>query len=835
MSDTAETPQEAAEIRCRLVSSELQLDLPVEELGFKDTSELQSLDGMVAHPRALEALDLGVGIAHRNYHIYAAGLEGTGRLSLLRDALKDRVHGERVPSDWIYVNNFAEVDRPLAIELPAGRGVEFRDAIQDLVQKLVEAIPRAFREEDFSREKERLRSEYRKRGEAIGEELEAFAREHGMTSRQTTDGNILYLPHKEDGEPMTPEEIDALPPERMREIESHRDELMQKASQVVEQQRQMMLDINADIRRIAREFAEKLIKPWIDELAEQFQYDKIRSWLDGMQEHVIDHLDRFRGEGSLAGDDGIPLGRNDPRLVERFIDYQVNVLVDNSDSSRPPVVIENAPNYRNMFGTIERVVDKHGRAVTNFTRIKSGSLLKANGGFLVFDLLEALREPFVWKELKRTLKSGEIQIEAYDPFSFFSVTAMQPEPIPLDVRLVAAGPPLVYHLLCLYDEDFSRVFRVKADFDYETLGGKDACVLYGQFVRRLTEKENTLPFTADAVVELVRSGARLADHREKVSTEFTWVADIIREADFHARKDGADTVTQEHVRTAEDRRVFRSDRIAEKIRELVADGTLLFDLKERRVGHINGLAVANLGDYSFGRPSRITASVGIGASGIVNIERESHLSGQTFDKGVLILEGYLRNKYAQNHPLALTASIAMEQSYGGIDGDSASAAEVLVLLSALADIPLRQDIAITGSIDQWGAIQAIGAVNEKVEGFFDVCRETGLTGTQGVCIPRANVRNLVLRPDVLQAIADSQFHVWAIAGIDEAIELLTGMPAGDTDTDNTFHSAVADRLALMVDILKVQPMQTSPLIWTPDMPTLPEDPRPPMPGEFEEQ
>jgi ATP-dependent Lon protease len=814
---------------------ELQFDLPAEDLGFRDTTELQPLEELVAHPRALEALDLGVGIAHRNYHVYAAGLEGTGRLSLLRDALKDRVDGVRVPSDWIYVNNFDEVDRPLAIELPAGRGVEFRDAVKDLVQKLVEAIPRAFREEDFSREKERLRSEYRKRGEAIGEELETFAREHGMTSRQTPDGNILYLPHKEDGEPMTPEEIDELPPERMREIESHRDDLMQKASQVVEQQRQMMLDINADIRKIARKFAEKLIKPWIDELADQFQYDKVRSWLDGLKEHVIDHLDRFRGEGSLAGDDGIPLGRNDPRLIERFIDYQVNVLVDNSGSSRPPVVIENAPNYRNLFGTIERVVDKHGRAVTNFTRIKTGSLLKANGGFLVFDLLEALREPFVWKELKRTLKSGEIQIEAYDPFSFFSVTAMQPEPIPLEVRLVAAGPPLVYHLLCLYDEDFSRVFRVKADFDYETLGGTDACVLYGQFVRRLSEKENTLPFTADAVVELVRSGARLIDHREKVSTEFTWVADIIREADFHARKSGAATVTQEHVRTAEDRRVFRSDRIAEKIRELVADGTLLFDLKERRVGHINGLAVANLGDYSFGRPSRITASVGIGASGIVNIERESHLSGQTFDKGVLILEGYLRNQYAQNHPLALTASIAMEQSYGGIDGDSASAAEVLVLLSALAEIPLRQDIAITGSINQWGAIQAIGGANEKVEGFFDVCREIGLTGTQGVCIPRANVRNLVLRPDVLQAIADSQFHVWAIASIDEAIELLTGMPAGDTDTDNTFHSAVADRLAVMVDILKVQPMQTSPLIWTPDMPTLPDDPRPPMPGEYDEQ
>ncbi|MBI1314877.1 AAA family ATPase [bacterium] len=834
MTDPLELPKSAAELRCRLSAADLQLDFPVEELGFVDTSELQPLDGLFAHPRALEALDLGAGIAHRNYHIYAAGLEGTGRLNLLREALQQRVDGKRVPSDWVYVNNFAEADRPLAIEFPAGHGVEFRDAIQELVHKLVEAIPRAFREEDFSREKERLRTEYRKRGEAIGKDLEAFARDHGMTSRQMPDGNIVYLPRRPDGEPMTPEEIDALPAERMEEIESHRDELMQKASETVEQQRQMMLDINSDIRSIAREFAERLVKPWIDELAERFPAEKVRNWLDGLRQHIISHLDRFRSE-LIAGESGIPLSPLDPELQERFLDYQVNVLVDNSECSHPPVVIENAPNYRNLFGTIERVVDKHGRVMTNFTRIKSGSLLKANGGFLVFDLLEALREPFVWKELKRTLKSGEIQIEVYDPFSMFSVTAMQPEPIPVEVRLVAAGPPLIYHLLCLYDEDFSRVFRVKADFDSETLGGKDACVLYGQFVRRLCEKENTLPFTSDAVVELVRSGARLAEHRGKVSTEFTWVADIIREADFHARRAGVDAVTAEHVRTAEERRVFRSNRVAEKIRELIVDGTLLFNLRDRSVGQINGLAVADLGDYAFGRPTRITASVGIGAAGIVNIERESHLSGQTFDKGVLILEGYLRNRYAQNHPLALSASLAMEQSYGGIDGDSASAAELLALLSALAEIPLRQDIAITGSIDQWGAIQAIGGVNEKVEGFFDACRETGLTGTQGVCLPKSNVRNLVLRPDVLQAIADEQFHLWAISDIDDAIELLTGVPAGDTETSDTFHYAVADRLAVMIDILKEQPLQTMPLIWTPDMPTLPEDPRPPMPGEFSEQ
>lgn len=832
MSDDIENATERVEDRCRLSAADIELALPVEELDFTDTSELEPLDGLVAHPRALEALDLGVGIAHRNYHMYAAGLAGTGKLDLLRAALEERLDDRKAPADWVYVNNFSEPDRPLAIEFPAGHGVEFRDAVQDFVQKLVETIPRAFRQEDFGREKERLRSEYRKRGEAITEELEDFAAKHGMSSLQTPDGNILYLPRKEDGGPMTPEEIDNIPPERMKEIESHRDELMQKASQAVEQQQQLMIEINSDIRSIAREFTLRLIKPWIDNLVERFAQEKVRAWLAELQKHVIDHLDQFRSENGPDLESGIPLDPHDPALRKKFLDYQVNLLVDNSGNTSPPVVIENAPNYRNLFGTIERVVDRHGRVLTNFTRIKAGSLLKANGGFLVFDLLEALREPFVWKELKRTLKSGEIQIETYDPFSIFTVTTMQPAAIPLKIRLVAAGPPLLYHLLCLHDDDFARVFRVKADFDYETLGGKDACVLYGQFVRRLSETENMLPFTVDAVVELVRSGARLPDHRSKVSTEFTYVADVIREADFHARRADAKMVHAEHVRLAEERRVFRSDRIAEKIRELIADGTLLFKLQDRSIGQINGLAVANLGDYSFGRPTRITASVGIGAAGIVNIERESHLSGQTFDKGVLILEGYLRNRYAQNHPLALSASIAMEQSYGGIDGDSASAAELLVLLSAIADVALRQDIAITGSINQWGAIQAIGGVNEKVEGFFDVCRELGLTGTQGVCIPQANVKNLVLRPDVQQAIADAQFHIWAITDIDEAIELLTGTPAGDTETAGTLHSTVADRLAVMIDALKEQPFQTMPLIWTPDMPMLPDDPRPPMPGEF---
>ncbi|MFG0335639.1 MAG: Lon protease family protein, partial [Maioricimonas sp. JB049] len=549
---------------------------------------------------------------------------------------------------------------------------------------------------------------------------------------------------------------------------------------------------------------------------------------------IVDHLDRFREvDRSPPNPVQALLQGHELHEQQRFMDYQVNVVVDNSNHDRPPVIVENAPNYRNLFGTIERVVDRHGRVTTNFTRIKAGSLLRANGGYLVFDITDASGEPFVWKELKRTLKSGQVEIETYDPFSMFTVSALKPDPIPLDVKLVAAGPPLIYHLLCLYDEDFSRVFRVKADFDVEITRDADAGQLYGQFVRKLSDTEGLLPFTADAVAELVISGARLTNDRGKISTEFTHVGDIARESDYWARRDGAEFVDAEHVHQAYEKRIFRSNLIATKIREMISDGTLIFDLEGTAVGQINGLAVINLGDYAFGRPSRVTASVGIGAAGLINIERESRLSGRTYDKGLLIIDGYIRNKYAKKHPVTLSASIAMEQSYGGIDGDSASVAELLCLLSAVGSIPLRQDIAVTGSINQWGEVQAIGGVNEKVEGFFDVCRETGLTGTQGVCIPDSNVKNLVLRPDVVSAIEQGQFHVWAVRNLDEAAELFAGQPAGGINSSNTFHGTVSNRLELMIDALKKQPTSYGPhLLWTPGVPTgLPPDPRPPLPGD----
>ncbi len=469
------------------------------------------------------------------------------------------------------------------------------------------------------------------------------------------------------------------------------------------------------------------------------------------------------------------------------------------------MVVEISPTYKNHFGTIEHDVNLFGRVSTDFTHIKPGSLLRANGGYLVFDLEDAVTEPLVWRQLKRALKSGQLLTDVYEPLALLATTALKPEPIPIDTKVVVVGSPELYYLLQFLDDDFRELFKVRADFGPEAPRDAEGHLAYARFIARQVKAEGLPPFDAAAVAEVIRVGAREAAHRGKLSVEFGAVADVVREAGHWARAAGAATVGAAQVRQALDERAARSDRIAAKVRELIAEGILRISLEGRHVGQVNGLSVWDLGDYRFGRPSRVTASVGVGQDGLVNIERESDLSGGTHDKGVLILEGYLRNRYARERPLALSASLAFEQSYGWVEGDSASSAELYCLLSALAGAPLRQDVAVTGSVNQHGEVQAVGGVNEKVEGFFDACRARGLTGTQGVCLPRSNVRHLVLRHDVIDAVREGRFHVWAIDTIDEGIELLTGIPVGDVDQEGTFHWLLNRRLKEILDALQEQP------------------------------
>eukprot|EP00913_Durusdinium_trenchii_P008997 g8463.t1 len=771
----------------KLTAAEVTLTVDPASFGFDSTADLEPLTEVVGQPRAMRALDLGTGIHHPNFHIYVAGLIGTGRTDLLERTLRERIADDTVPPDWIYVNNFEEPDRPLALSLPTGQATQLRRDMEEFIEGLQESLPKAFKEEGFDTEKEKLRQEYRKRGEAVFDQLEELAKQHNMTVQQLPDGQILFIPLK-DGKPMKPEEVEQLSAEELAELESHQDDLVQMAGRVIQQQQEMQRQLSTDVRDVARSFAKQLIAPQIEQMKTRYENDRLNEWFDQLQNHILDHLNRFREPSPSPPNVAAMLaGEVPPDPEQRFLEYQVNVAVDNSRCEKPPIVVEDAPTYRNLFGTIERVVDRAGRVITNFTRIKAGSLLEANGGYLILNLMDALVEPFVWKELKRTLKSRSLEIQIHDPFSMFTVSAIQPEAIPLNVKLIAMGEPLIYHLLYLHDEDFREIFRVKADFDSEFDLNEETGATYGRYLRSLSEREQLAEFDATAVAELVRVGARLVGDQHKVTSIFSHIADIAREADYWARQEDAGKITADHVVQAVRERVFRSDLVAEKVRDVISEGTLLIDVEGTAIGQINGLSVADLGDYAFGRPSRLTASVGVGASGIVNIERESRMSGRTFDKAMLILEGVLRNRYAGKRPIALSASIAMEQSYGGVDGDSASVAELLCLLSVLADAPLRQDIAVTGSINQWGEVQAIGGVNEKIEGFFDVCCERKLSGTQGVCIPESNIRHLVLRPDVVDAIESGQFHVWAVSDIDQAVELFTGVSAGTIEDKKSIH------------------------------------------------
>jgi ATP-dependent Lon protease len=817
-----------------LSAAEMAPEVSAAAFGFRTTEELAPLERLVGQPRALRALQVGTGIRQPNNHVYAAGVSGTGKMSTILRTLEARARSEPIPNDWVYVNNFDAPDQPVAISLQAGHGAQLRQDMASLMARLLEELPKAFQREDFGREKERLRKQYRKQGEATFEELSRMANQRSLIVQQFDDGRLVFVPLR-NGKPISHEEIAQLSAEEIQRIDQSQEELLDAARSVFQRQQELERQLSADVRQVERTFAEQLIAPLLKEIAERYKNERLTNWLERLKAHFLLNLDRFRRRADrliqqlepIIGESGLV------DVQERFYEYQVNLLVDNGNLKQAPVVVEAAPNYRNLFGTVERIVDRFGRVVTNFTRIKAGSILKTNGGYLVFDMLDALAEPLVWTELKRTLKRGSAEIEIYDPFALFTISGLKPEPIPLDIKLVVVGTPLLYHLLYRYDDEFREIFKFKADFDTEIPADADAGQIYGQLVRKLTDEEKIPPFDAEAIAMLVRTSARLAEHKGKLTAQFSRLCDLIREAAFWAKEEGTNVVLAKHVQQGLDEHIYRSDLIAAKIRELIQEGTLLIDLGHTVIGQANGLTVADLGDFAFGWPSRITASVGIGTAGVVNIERESRLSGRTFDKGLLILEGYLRNTYARQVPLALTASLAMEQSYGGIDGDSASAAELLSLLSAIADIPLRQDVAITGSVNQHGDMQPIGAVNEKIEGFFDVCRQAGLSGMQGVCIPEANVRNLVLRQDVIDAVKRDQFHVWSIRHIDDAITLLSGTVAGKVHDPASVHGRVAERLEQMERRLKRptaggEPKEVSSGEKPPEPPR---DPRPPLPGQ----
>lgn len=769
---------------------------------FQTTQTIEPLTEIVGQNRAMTAIDLGMGVTKDGYNIFVNGLTGSGKLQDIYRAIRARIDGSKVPPDWVYVNNFDKPDEPIAVSLAPGKGIQFKKDMKQLVQDLIDNLSKAFRQEDFSAEKQRLGEKYNRMFQQQMDQLAGEAKDKGFEMSPSPQGGILFVPLIEGKVPDSSDAFRNLSDDDKKRIQTDQDQLTTKADKLFQSQHDLLHNLTEEVKQVEKKFGENVVMPIIDAIKQAYgEYLKIQKYLDRVAQNVLENLADFREGGKKQVPSG-PMGMFMAETTPSFSEYQVNVLVDNSSSKGAPILVEESPTYRNLFGTVDRVIEPTGRMVTNFTQIKPGALLLASGGYLIFNLLDALVEPFVYKTLKRTLKSCKLEFETFEAWLPFSTGGLRPEPIPINTKVIVIGDEYLYYMLRFYDQDFASIFKVRADFGAQMANDLEHQYDYARLVAKQVQDESLLPYEKDAVGEIIKYGIRKSTEKDKLFARYSEIADIVREADYFARKTSSTVITADHVKNALKSKIYRSERIAEKIRELIANGTILISTDQSVIGQINGLAILDFGDFMFGRPSRVTVSLGLGSEGVINIEREAKLSGSTHDKGVLILAGYLRNTYGKNKPLALSASICFEQSYGGIDGDSASSTELFVLLATIADLPIRQDIAVTGSVNQWGQIQAIGAVNEKIEGFYDVCRIIGLNGRQGVCIPKSNVRNLMLRDDVKQAIADGIFHIYPIETVDQGLELLTGVTAGSADEEGTIHWLIDQHLRTLAEDLK---------------------------------
>ena len=779
--------------------NQLRWKLDPATLPFETTEDIEPLREIVGQRRGVEAFRFGMGMNKEGYNVFVTGMPGSGRLSTVRKLLEEiSEKNGKVPDDLCYVNNFKKPESPLLLRFKAGMGSQFRKDIHDFIEILKKQIPQLFESQDYMNRKKEVMEEYEKKGKNFFKELEKRVEDQGFALVDVQMGQFKrpeVMPLI-DGKPMPLDQVEQLvekgrfPKEEYEELETKQAQLKDEITQISLEIRDLQKEIQGNLEKLDRftfmNVASELAAP----IRTKYNNDNIDSFFDDMLEEMTENLKIFAPQPQPPIP-GMPfaLAEGDP-----FQPYQVNLMVDNKDQGQSPVIVESFPTYRNLFGSIERVVDRSGVWRTDFSKIKAGSYVKASGGYLVLNLLDVLTEPGVWPALKRSLKTKTMEIQTYDPFYLFTTTGLKPEPIEMDVKVVVISDEYLYHMLLAYDEDVRKIFKVRADFDTSMNKNEESIRQFAEFIKMKNDEEELRPFDKTAVAALTEHAVRMSGRQEKISTSFPTITDLIREADFWADQENQSIVREEHVDKAIESRIFRSNLIEEHIQEMIDRGTIKIAVDGAVVGQINGLAVYNLGDYMFGKPSRITASTSMGRSGIINIEREADLSGSTHNKGVLILSGYLREKYAQDKPLTMSASIAFEQSYGGVDGDSASSTEVYALLSSLSGVPLRQDIAVTGSVNQKGEVQAIGGVNQKIEGFYDCCRQIGLTGQQGVLIPESNVKDLMLRKDVVDAVDKGHFHVYAVRTIDEGIEILTGNESGEKQSDGTYQQGTINDL-----------------------------------------
>ncbi len=780
---------------------------------FETTEGCEPLTGIMGQDRAARALDFGLGIDRPGFNIYVAGIPGSGRTSISMDYCERRVADRPVPDDWVYVHNFMRPDRPTALSLPAGVGKKLGQNMEELLQDLLTDIPKAFEGEDYERERSRVVEESQAKQQALFRELEEDAEKEGFSIRVTQGGFVLGAIIN--GQTLSDEQYSALNAEVREEIEKKRLAFNQNLGDFFKMMRGLEKGIRERTRALQREVGIQVIGVLMQALREDYaEFPEVLSHFDQVRESILSRLDEFRkgvqespgesvvkAEGGGGGENaggGAPAGHEmhiTPPGQDPFAPYRVNVFVDNSDREHPPVLFENNPTFQNLFGFIEKKAS-FGAYITDASMIRAGSVSRANGGYLVFHAMDALTNPGVWNALKRTLRTGQVQIEELaELMGGVTMAGMKPMPIPTDLKVVMVGNPYVYHVLHQVDEDFRKLFKVKADFDVR-MGREDGHLLeYAGFIACQSAKNGLPSFHRDAVARIIEHAARDVDEQDKLSTRLSEIQDLMYESTYWSKEQGNQAIRKGDVQRALDERKSRANLTEERLQELITREVILVDTTGEVVGQVNGLAVYDLGDYRFGKPSRITVQTYMGEEGVINIERESKMSGRTHDKGILILSGYMGGQYGGDRPMSLSASICFEQSYEGVDGDSASSTELYALLSSLSDLPIRQGIAVTGSVNQHGVIQPIGGVNEKIEGFFRVCEERGLTGDQGVMIPKQNASNLMLEDDVIEAVRAGKFHIYAVSHVDEGIEILTGTAAGAPDGEGMFpEGSVHDRV-----------------------------------------
>jgi lon-related putative ATP-dependent protease len=773
------------------------------------TAKLAPLQGIIGQERAVRALKFGLGIRERGFNIYVAGFPGTGRTTAVKNFVEEIASVEPAPPDWCYINNFSNQYEPKAIKLPSGKGKEFRDDVKNLIENIRTALPKAFESEEYTAKREATLQGLENQRKELTAQLNAKVQQEGFVIQSTPIGLLLIPVIK--GKPVSEEELLTLPQKLKDAIQEKRERLEPELRNIMRQFLDMEQKIHDEIKKLNRDVALYAIGHLVNALMEKYKdTPEVAAYLRDVQNDVLGNLSQFikREEPQQQLPFPMPWMKEDP-----FKKYEVNVIVNNLNVKGAPVVIESNPTYQNLFGRTEKEA-QFGALVTDFTMIRGGALHKANGGYLIVRVEELLRNPFAYDGLKRALRSGHIGIEELEErYGFISTKSLKPQPIPLSVKVILIGDPYLYQQLLLLDMEFIELFKVKAEFDTIMARTEENVQQYAAFVCTLCQKENLNHLDGSGLAKIVEYSSRLAEDQQKLSTRFAEVADIVREANFYATQENSSVVTGKHVKKAIEERIYRSKLIQEKIQEMIQRGVLLIDTDAEKVGQVNGLSVTGLGDFAFGAPSRVTASIGLGREGVIDIEREAKMGGPIHTKGVLILSGYLNEKYARDKPLSLSARLVFEQNYGGVEGDSASSTELYAILSALSGLPIKQSLAVTGSVNQKGEVQAIGGVNEKIEGFFEVCKAKGFTGKQGVMIPESNVQNLMLKEEIVDAVKAGQFRLYAVKTIDEGMEVLTGVKTGERREDGTFETGTVNqkvdkRLKNMAE--KLREFQASP-------------------------